>query len=61
MKSKEAEYYAGIIREALKEVEKRKENEMSELTIIKCVVCESVIDHAEVVCYKCGVALRQPI
>lgn len=61
MKSKEAEYYDGIIREALKEVEKRKENKMNELTIIKCVVCESVIDHAEVFCYKCGVALRQPI
>lgn len=26
MKSKEAEYYAGIIREALKEVENRKNN-----------------------------------
>ena len=33
----------------------------AEFAIIKCIVCESVIDHAEVFCYKCGVALRQPI
>ncbi len=34
---------------------------MNELTIIKCVVCEAVIDHAETFCYKCGVALRSPL
>lgn len=34
---------------------------MSELTIIKCVVCEAVIDHAETFCYKCGVALKNPL